>query len=62
MDIVAFAKFHRFLDVPDLVVPTKAETEWKYKRRVRYKREKENFWFFTTAISDELFFLTLNEF
>ena len=59
VDMMAFAKLHWLLDVPDPVMPTKEEMERKYKRQARYEREKENFWFFTTAISDELFLFNL---
>ena len=62
MDIALFAKLNRLLDVTGPEEPTKEEMVQKYNRQVRYEREKGNFWFFTTAISDELFFLTLNEF
>mgnify|MGYP004083208029 CR=1 FL=1 len=56
MDIALFAKLNRLLDVPGPEEPTKEEMVQKYNRQVRYEREKGNFWFFTTAISDELFF------
>ena len=41
VDIPAFAELRWLLDIPDPVVPTKEEMEWKYKRQARYEREKE---------------------
>ena len=41
VDIMAFAELRRFSDVPDPVVLTKEEIERRYKRQVRYEREKE---------------------